>query len=89
MRPMTTRRPGFERARPRGGSPDTRSGPRTGGRRFFSKRRNSFARADELAATPIREAGKPRKYARIEVSRAAGVLTVGSEEAKQHHGETQ
>ncbi|NOY22865.1 MAG: aldehyde dehydrogenase family protein [Acidobacteria bacterium] len=45
-------------------------------------------KADELAETISREAGKPLKYAKGEVARCLENLTFAAEEAKRIHGET-
>ncbi len=44
-------------------------------------------RRDEFALTIAREAGKPLKYARVEVDRAIQTLSLSGEEAKRIHGE--
>jgi acyl-CoA reductase-like NAD-dependent aldehyde dehydrogenase len=44
--------------------------------------------AAEFTDTIIREAGKPRKYAAVEVSRAIETVQFAAEEAKRIHGET-
>lgn len=44
-------------------------------------------RRDEFALTIAREAGKPLKYARVEVDRAIQTISLSGEEAKRIHGE--
>lgn len=46
------------------------------------------ARATEFAETIIAEAGKPRRYAVVEVNRAIETMRFAAEEAKRIHGET-
>lgn len=45
-------------------------------------------RAEELAQTIAKEAGKPIKTARVEISRSAQTFYFAAEEAKRLHGET-
>lgn len=47
-----------------------------------------LTRTEDLTATLVKEAGKPRKFARAEVARCAEVLVACAEEAKRIHGET-
>ncbi len=57
--------------------------------RIISDARNYLARkSDELAEIIAREAGKPLKYAKGEVSRCLENLGFAAEEAKRIHGET-
>lgn len=44
-------------------------------------------RREEFALTIAREAGKPLKYARVEVDRALQTISLSGEEAKRIHGE--
>jgi len=44
--------------------------------------------SEEFTATIIAEAGKPAKFARLEVNRAVETLRFAAEEAKRIHGET-
>ncbi len=44
-------------------------------------------RRDPFALTIAREAGKPLKYARVEVDRAVQTISLSAEEAKRIHGE--
>lgn len=44
-------------------------------------------RREEFALTIAREAGKPLKYARVEVDRAIQTISLSGEEAKRIHGE--
>lgn len=44
-------------------------------------------RRDEFARTIAQEAGKPLKYARVEVDRAIQTISLSGEEAKRIHGE--
>ena len=45
-------------------------------------------REEDLTRTVAAECGKALKYARHEVTRAAGTFTLAAEEAKRMHGET-
>lgn len=59
-------------------------------RRFEILRRAAdllSARREEFALTIAREAGKPLKYARLEVDRAIQTISLSGEEAKRIHGE--
>ncbi|MHB2016353.1 MAG: aldehyde dehydrogenase family protein [Candidatus Xenobia bacterium] len=44
-------------------------------------------RRDELVETIVREGGKPRQYAAVEVDRCVTTFTTGAEEARRLHGE--